>query len=303
VILEKKQVQAFKILESNKYKDICFYGSGRSGKSFLISYFIIKRALQYPGSFHLIIRATYTSLLAGVFTQTIPAVFKALKNHPGIDLFAEKMVYIRQHPAEVKFSNGSSIRFLGLDTQTTNQSYTDKILSQEYLTAAFEEANDIPFEVVEKVKTRLAQRIEGAIPICTYTLNPTSFDSWDYIYFTDKVNPKSKEPVNNPQEIISIHFSVFDNVNNISSDYIENLKNLSPAQRRRFLDGRIEDARLNYAHHSEINLKYSFEEYVEMKYYRFDRPVAAIKQEIIDLVQEKLTAKELTKLMCLLGKL
>jgi len=237
VILETKQIRAFRLLESNKYKDVCFYGSGRSGKSFLIVYFIIKRALQYPGSFHLIIRATYTSLLAGVFSQTIPAVIEALKKHPGVDLFKEKMIRMRRNPAEILFSNGSSIRFLGLDTQSTNQSYTDKILSQEYLTAAFEEANDIPFEVVEKVKTRLAQKVDGALPICTFTLNPTTFDSWDYKYFSEKVNPKSKEPVNNPNEIASMHFSVFDNVNNISSDYIENLKNLSPIQRRRFLDG------------------------------------------------------------------
>jgi PBSX family phage terminase large subunit len=235
--LQSKQLKAFEILSSGKYKDVCFYGSGRSGKTFLVCYFILKRALQYPGSYHLFIRSTYTSLLAGVFSQTIPTVINALKKHPGIDLVGSGLIKSRQNPAEIQFENGSSIRFLGLDTQTTNAQATDKILSQEYLTACFEEANEINFEVVEKVKTRLAQKIEGAKPLSIFTLNPTTFDSWDYQYFEKKTNPKSKELVSNPDQLMSMHFSVMDNLNNISEDYVENLKNLSPAQRRRFLEG------------------------------------------------------------------
>ena len=237
MILETKQIEAFKILSSGKYKDVSFYGSGRSGKTFLACYFIIKRALQYPGSFHLFIRSTYTSLLAGVFSQTIPNVLTALKIHPGIDLIDSGLLRLRQNPAEIVFQNGSSIRFLGLDLVSTNRQATDKILSQEYLTADFEEANEIPFEVVEKVKTRLAQKVEGILPMSIFTLNPTTFDSWDYQYFEKKINPKSKEPVKNPEQLVSLYFSVFDNLNNISSDYVETLKNLSPQQRRRFLDG------------------------------------------------------------------
>ena len=237
MLLEKKQIQAFKILSSNQYKDICFYGSGRSGKTFLVCYFVIKRALQYPRSYHLFIRSTYTSLLAGVFSQTIPAVLEALKVNPGVDLIEEGLIKLRQNPAVISFLNGSEIRFLGLDTQTTNQLATDKILSQEYITACFEEANEIPFEVVEKVKTRLAQKIEGIHPLSIYTLNPTTYDSWDYQYFEKKLNPKSKEPLNNAKQLISMYFSVYDNLNNISEDYVENLKNLSPNQRRRFLEG------------------------------------------------------------------
>jgi phage terminase large subunit len=159
--LTKKQIEGYDILNSGLYKDVSFYGSGRSGKTFLSTYFIFERALKYPGSFHLFLRSTYTSLLAGVFSQTIPNVLNALKIHPGIDLVELKFCHLRQNPAEVIFSNGSSIRFLGLDTVSTNKQATDKILSQEYLTADFEEANEIPFEVVEKVKTRLAQKMEG----------------------------------------------------------------------------------------------------------------------------------------------
>lgn len=234
-------MEAYRLLNSGQYRDISFYGSGRSGKTFLTVYFIIKRALKYPNSYHLFIRSTYTSLLAGVFTQTIPAVLNALKIHPGVDLIDQGILRIRQNPAEVIFRNGSSIRFLGLDTVSTNKSATDKILSQEYLTADFEEANEIDFDVVEKVKTRLAQKVDGAHPMSIFTLNPTSFDSWDYQYFETKINPKSKEPVRNPDQITSMYFSVYDNLNNISDDYVENLSNLSPMQRRRFLDGAYGD--------------------------------------------------------------
>ncbi len=237
MILEKKQITGFNVLSCGKYKDVCLYGSGRSGKTFLVCYFIIRRAMQYPGSYHLFIRSTYTSLLAGVFSQTIPAVLKALKKSPGVDLIGNGEIRLRHNPAEIVFYNGSSIRFLGLDTQISNAAATDKILSQEYLTACFEEASEIDYKVVEKVKTRLAQKIEGVRPMSIYTLNPTTFDSWDYIYFSDHINPISKEPVSNPNELYLMHFSVYDNLKNISKDFVENLKNLSPIQRRRFLDG------------------------------------------------------------------
>jgi PBSX family phage terminase large subunit len=239
--MTKKQIEGYDILNSGLYKDVSFYGSGRSGKTFLSTYFIFERALKYPGSFHLFLRSTYTSLLAGVFSQTIPNVLNALKIHPGIDLVELKFCHLRQNPAEVIFSNGSSIRFLGLDTVSTNKQATDKILSQEYLTADFEEANEIPFEVVEKVKTRLAQKMEGVFPISIFTLNPTTFDSWDYQYFIDKINPKSKESINNPDQVTSLFFHVNDNLNNISSDYVETLNNLSPMQKRRFLEGTYGD--------------------------------------------------------------
>ena len=241
MILEKKQADGYNILNSGLYKDVSFYGSGRSGKTFLSTYFIFERALKYPGSFHLFLRSTYTSLLAGVFSQTIPNVLNALKIHPGIDLVETKLCHLRQNPAEVIFKNGSSIRFLGLDTVSTDKQATDKILSQEYITADFEEANEIPFEVVEKVKTRLAQKVEGALPISIFTLNPTTYDSWDYQYFIDKINPKSKAPINNPDQVTSFFFHVNDNLHNISPDYVDTLMNLSPMQRRRFFEGKYGD--------------------------------------------------------------
>ena len=237
MILEPKQIQALEILESEKYKDICLYGSGRSGKSFLETYFVFKRSLLHPGTFSLFIRETYTALIAGIFTQTIPAILDAFKIDPGVDLIDKGVIRLKHSPAEIAFANGSSCRFLGLDEVSTSNTATDKILSQEYNLCVMEECGEIDFSVVEKVKTRLAQKVEGARPIALYSLNPGTYDSWTYKYFEQKINPRSKVPVNNPNEITSVFFHVSDNLNNISPDYIETLNNLSPQQRRRFLDG------------------------------------------------------------------
>jgi hypothetical protein len=70
-----------------------------------------------------------------------------------------------------------------------------------------------------------------------------------------------------------------------------------------FYVGRIEEARLTYAQKKEIHLKYTFEEFVKLKYYNPQKPVSAIKQELIDLAQEHLNTRELVKFMCLINKL
>ena len=250
-LTKKQQIVYNQLLLNDEITAFCLYGSGRSGKTFLTCYWVLKRAIMYPGSFHIFIRATMTALTGGIVSQTFPNLFHAIEKKTGYNLTEIKVgkkpfiKFYDQPKNKFILFNGSEIRFLGLDTQTTNQSASDKILSQEYLTAIFEEGNEISFEVIEKVKTRLAQKVKHfasdkiGIPKWGTTLNPTVFDSWDYIYFQDHKNPKSKESLseNAIKQSGQYHFHVNDNLENISEDYVENLKNLSPAQRRRFLEG------------------------------------------------------------------
>jgi hypothetical protein len=250
--LTEKQDKVFDALLANDaIRAICLYGSGRSGKTFLLCYWILLRAIMYPGSFHIFIRATMTALTGGVVSQTFPNVFKAIEDRSKFNILLLKIgkkAFIKfydQPKNKFILFNNSEIRFLGLDTQVSNQSATDKILSQEYMTAVFEEGNEIDYKVIEKVKTRLAQKCyhfatgKEGIPKWATTLNPTTFDSWDYVYFQEHKNPVSKE-ILTPEDISQLgqyHFHINDNLENVSADFLKILESLSPIQRRRFLDG------------------------------------------------------------------
>ena len=252
VDLTPKQNLVFdEILANDAIKALCLYGSGRSGKSFLMCFWVLLRAIMYPGSFHIFIRATMTALTGGIVSQTYPNVFKAIELKTGRNLLDTKVgkrpfvKFYDQPKNKFLLYNNSEIRFLGLDTQLSNQQATDKILSQEYLTAVFEEGNEIDYKVIEKVKTRLAQKVrhfatgKEGVPKWATTLNPTTFDSWDYIYFQEGKNPVSKELLTEIERLEhgQYHFHVNDNLQNISADYLKTLESLSPIQRRRFLEG------------------------------------------------------------------
>jgi hypothetical protein len=250
-LTEKQDLVFDELLANDDIRAICLYGSGRSGKTFLTCYWVLLRAIMYPGSFHIFIRATMTALTGGVVSQTFPNVFKAIEQKTGFNLLMTKVgkrpfiKFYDQPKNKFLLYNNSEIRFLGLDTQTTNQAATDKILSQEYMTAMFEEGNEIEYKVIEKVKTRLAQKCrhfatgKEGIPKWGTTLNPTTFDSWDYIYFQEHKNPVSKELLSSEDidQLGQFHFHINDNLKNVSVDFLKTLESLSPIQRRRFLDG------------------------------------------------------------------
>jgi hypothetical protein len=253
ISLNDKQLKVFEdVLTSDIIKAICLYGSGRSGKTFLLCYWTLLRAIMYPGSFQLFIRATMTALTGGVVSQTFPNLFKSIEKNTGVNLLTAKtpqgkpfLKYYDQPKNKFILFNGSEIRFLGLDTQSTNKSATDKVLSQEYFTIIFEEGNEIDFEVVEKCLTRLCQKCihfatkKIGIPKWATSLNPTTFDSWDYIYFQEHKNPIEKRLLDDIDVNASAfrHFHIDDNLINVSDDFKHHLESLSPMQRRRFLEG------------------------------------------------------------------
>lgn len=249
-LTEKQQLVYDNYLANPQYSGLCLYGSGRSGKTFLECSYVLDRAIAYPGSFHLFIRATMTALTGGVVSQTFPNLFKAREKDSGIDITKAKgdngKQFIRHlatpHNKFVLY-NGSEIRFIGLDTVSTNQAATDKILSQEYLTIIFEEGTEIDYDVVEKTMTRLAQKVKHfktgnyGKPKWIVSLNPRTFEDWDYVYFHEHKNPKSKQLLEYPDETAVVHFSINDNLQHVADEYMKFLKGLSPMQQRRFLEG------------------------------------------------------------------
>lgn len=255
-ILNPKQAFVYdNVLANPLYKEICLYGSSRSGKTFLTADFLHNRSIAYPGSFHLYVRATLTALTTGVVSQTFPQLFKVYKAKTGLDFNEAKdergrlLVQHKGNPYNrYEYANGSEIRFIGLDTVSTNKTALDKVLSQEYLTIVIEEGPEMDFEVVEMLKTRLAQRVKHFVtgnpgrPKLLVTLNPRLFEDWDYVYFQQKKNPKDKTLIKDPERITAIHFDLADNIENVSDDYLDILQGLSASKQLRFLEGKHGDS-------------------------------------------------------------
>jgi len=246
------------IFANDDIREGSLYGSGRSGKTFGIVDYVFNRAIAYPGSSQLFVRATLNALTGGVVSQTFPNYFRVLNKLHGLDLpntladNGRKFIEYKSTPHN-RFTlfNGSDIRFVGLDVVSTNASAIDKILSQEYITIIFEEATEIDFEVVELAKSRLAQKIahisrkmpDGspyyAVPKWFCSLNPRSFEDWDYVYFQEHKHPLTDEPLTEEQikRMAYMHFHIDDNIHNVAATYMDTLRSMSTSGQQRFLIG------------------------------------------------------------------
>lgn len=254
-LTEKQQFVMDTILTDDTKTEICMYGSGRSGKTFLAADYVHERAIAYPGSMHLFVRATMNALTGGVVSQTFPNLWRAIERYSGVNVLQAKadngqpFIYHRAAPHnKFVYYNGSEIRFVGLDVVSTNAAALDKILSQEYLTIVFEEATEIGFEVVELAKSRLAQKVynaftgKEAVPKWICTLNPRTFEDWDYIYFQEHKHPLEPERIiADPEKTSVVHFHLLDNIDNVSQNYKKTLESMSTSGQRRFLEGKHGD--------------------------------------------------------------
>jgi len=148
--------------------------------------------------------------------------------------------------------NGSQIWFGGLD----DKERTEKILGQEHSTIYFNECSQIPFNSVGLAITRLAQRVnqtDGTLlrPRAFYDCNPPSKAHWTYNQFVLKRDPDTKQPLIRPEDYGYFQINPQDNVDNLSTGYLDTLQGLSARLRRRFLDGEFADATPNALFHDE----------------------------------------------------
>lgn len=236
------------VLASDTIKFICLFGGSRSGKTFFAFWCVVMRAILYPGSYHLVFRKTLSSLRIGMINQTMPAIWRLFANlndnqHPFDVRMSNGKAFVTWNKSEnlLTFWNGSKIFFYGATATAGDEDSMTKILSSEYFTILVEEGNESEYKVIEKLFTRLTQVVFNAAgkkgkPKFLTTLNPTTFDSWDFAMFQDKVNPSSHEPLN-AELYASVHFTPEDNLEHLSDDYIATLQSLSPRDRQRFLAG------------------------------------------------------------------
>lgn len=222
------QKAATKML-STKAKYNLLYGGSRSGKTFLLVYVTIIRALKAPDTRHAIFRLHFNHAKQSLFNETIPNVLRIC--------FPQLPVTYNQVDCTVTFHNGSSIVVGGLD----DKERTEKILGLEFSTIYLNEASQIPFTSFQLAQTRLAQKstLHNKFYI---DCNPPTKSHWIYQFFIKKIDPVSNMPHRQPDNYVSMRLNPEGNRQNLSSDYIEDvLGSLSERQRQRFLLGEFLD--------------------------------------------------------------
>lgn len=211
------------------YRYNLVYGGSRSGKTFELVGTVIERALLAPGSRHLIVRQEGTSAKRAIVKGTWPDVIKA--RFEGLT-YAWKGQY-----GYFELPNGSEVWIGGLNDDAA----LEKILGNEYATIYMNEASEVKYLAFTLLRSRLAQTVETieGKPLSQRfyaDLNPTTRQHWTYRLWKDGVDPDSDLPVD--QSIYgNIVVNPYDNAENLSVEYLNDLEALPPAARKRFLDG------------------------------------------------------------------
>jgi len=227
--LTKKQNEAIKLIHQD-IPNVLLYGGARSGKSYVIVADMIATALLYPGSRQLIARLHFNHAKNSVWNETLLPI---LKTYP------DEIYKTNSTDLVARFYNGSEIFVDGLDEKDR----IEKILGREFCKIYLNECSQIPYSTVTIVKTRLAQRVklkdkeEFHKNKIIYDMNPPSPTHYTHKLFIEKINPDNDKDLNKPNNYQCIKLNPTDNLENLSDDYIDNLKQLPEMERKRFLFG------------------------------------------------------------------
>ena len=219
----EKQKEAIELLVG-KAKNIALFGGSRSGKTFILMFAIVVRALKMR-SRHAVFRYHFndvkTSICLDTFPKMMSLVFPSLA--PRIKL--DKTDWY------AKFPNGSEIWFCGLD----DKERAEKVLGKEYSTVWFNEASQIDFNSTTKALTRLAEK-NGLAKKAYYDFNPPGRGHWTYKLFVEYRNPKDNTKINR-DNYVSMLMNPKDNLDNLDEEYLDRLGELPEDERARFLHG------------------------------------------------------------------
>jgi len=234
VKLTDDQEQAMALIRKGK-RHTLLYGGSRSGKTFLIVLVVVLRALMFPGSRHLIYRLRLKDAIQSIWLETLP---KVLSFYPGI----QKYVELNETRHVATFVNGSEIWIAGVDDARSE----DSVLGKEYVTIYHNEASQIPFMTAWKVRTRLAQKVDGCRAREFVDLNPTTRAHWTSREFVEHVDPihskpGEKVPIQDPDEYVWHQINPAGNMANLDSEYVKSLQAAPESMRRRFYMGEYSD--------------------------------------------------------------
>lgn len=205
-------------------RHIMLYGGSRSGKTLIILYLIIIRALKTT-SRHLVLRLHFNHIKISVWHDTLPKLISLIC--PDLSIKWNRSDYF------ITFPNGSEIWIGGLD----DKERTEKVLGTEYSTIFFNECSQITYESVNMALSRLAEKT-GLVNKAYYDCNPPHKKHWAHCIFIEAIQPKSKESLTSPEMYTSMLMNPIDNKENLPEGYIDTiLEGLPRRQRDRFLHG------------------------------------------------------------------
>ena len=230
----KKQIHAWKtVLTNNRYRRVLFDGGARSGKTKLLMDYVFARAFQFPGAKQLVARKFRTNAKNSIWNDTIK---KYIAQYPEMN-----GTLFRTLDSELKiyFANGSESLVAGLD----NAERVEKVRGTEYCTIYLNEATELSYTTMNEVLTRLSQRVcdkngNEAVPKLLLDCNPRGPRHWLYSVGVKHVDPESGLPLPNAEIWKRVHWSAYDNQENLSKEYLEELENLPEIQKQRMLHGK-----------------------------------------------------------------
>lgn len=204
-----------------------------SGKTLLCVRANILRALKYPHSRHLSTRQYRVTAEKYLWKQTLPMVIE--KCFKGIDFGYNHSKMILTCP------NGSTYWFGGLDEGENS----DGLLGSDWNTVHFDEGNEMLSDSMQKARTRLslktwnAERTQLCINRSFATVNPTYKTHHLYRTYVEKWDLSRDMPMS--AEVAALYnwtrINPVDNMANLSPEYLIELRSLSPANQKRFLEG------------------------------------------------------------------
>lgn len=226
VRLTKKQTQAWKILEDKTFRRIFFDGASRSGKTSITLLWLIYIASKFPGTKILIAR----KFLAHAKKTIWKDLCKIISKTQGWD--------VHESDLECRASNGSSILVDGLD----DKERVEKILGSEYLIIFINECTQVAYDTVTTVMTRLSQKCvdengEEAVRKLILDCNPSHKRHWAHAVGVMQKYPLSEERLLDAELWKRLNWTVWDNADNLPSDYFDTLDALPEIKRKRMRDG------------------------------------------------------------------
>ena len=220
------QTRAIALIQLFKY--ILLYGGSRSGKTAILIYVIIVRAMSKK-SRHAILRFRFNDVKTSIGMDTLPKLLEM----KGIPYTLNKSDWVFYLP------NGSEIWLGGLD----DKQRVDKILGREYSTVYFNEASQISYHAYTTALTRLAENAGFSKNLVLVDCNPPDKDHWLYDLYMKHNQPGTDMPVVNPELYGCMLMNPVDNPH-LPGDYITSvLMTLPERQRARFLRGEWLDRR------------------------------------------------------------
>jgi phage terminase large subunit-like protein len=220
VDIEPFQERAWAAL-NGRAANVLIYGGSGSGKTHLILFWMVLRALAKPAATHAIFRFRFNHLRASIIDNTLPKVCE--RYWPG-----QKLYELDRTDWYAEFVGGGKIYFGGLDEKVR----TEKVLGQEHSTIYCNESSQISHASWLQATTRLRQQAGLKLKmVCDE--NPPQAGHWTERQWIKGVEPSSGKPLDNRAQFACVKMNPADSPY-IPESYKRQLQAMPPRERERF---------------------------------------------------------------------